>query len=402
MSVSQSESHASGNIKAANNKAGNDNPVYDQTDSDNSGALCDLVKEALDKQSPIVIRGGNSKAHLGQSVTDENAGLLDTRTHAGVVNYDPTELVVTVRAGTSLQALVETLDDAGQMMPFEPPVLPGSTIGGVLACGLAGPRRPFTGSARDYVLGARVINGHAQDVSFGGEVMKNVAGYDVSRVQVGAWGTLGVLLDLSMKVLPKPELELTLRQDGNMNELQGFAPLMRQSMPLSGAMLIDKDRYLRLSGSEAAVRVAAGRLGGDIIDDNSIWTAVSDHTHAFFAADQNDDSRQHKTLWRISVADYTPPLDLAGEWLYEWAGGQRWLWTSVSADDVFRVVETAHGHATRYSNSTSDEPAFQPLSDGMRRLQARLRDSFDPLRIFNRGRFHPELDALPQSVASVP
>ena len=265
--------------------------VNDNTVNDNSAALRDQVKVALDKQSPIHIRGGNSKAHLGQAVKLDKATMLDTGTHAGIVNYDPTELVVTVRAGTSLQVLVDTLDDAGQMMPFEPPVLPGATIGGVLACGLAGPRRPFSGSARDYVLGTRVINGHAQDVSFGGEVMKNVAGYDVSRVQVGAWGTLGVLLDVSMKVLPKPELELTLRQDSKANELREFAPLMRQSMPLSGAMLIDSDRYIRLSGSEAAVRVAASSLGGDVIDDNSLWAAVRDHTHAFFNADQDNNSR---------------------------------------------------------------------------------------------------------------
>ena len=379
--------------------------VNDNTVNDDSAALRDQVKVALDKQLPIHIRGGNSKAHLGQSVKLDEATFLDTGTHAGIVNYDPTELVVTVRAGTSLQVLVDTLDDAGQMMPFEPPVLPGATIGGVLACGLAGPRRPFSGSARDYTLGTRVINGHAQDVSFGGEVMKNVAGYDVSRVQVGAWGTLGVLLDVSMKVLPKPELELTLRQDCKANELREFAPLMRQSMPLSGAMLIARDRYIRLSGSEAAVRVAASTLGGDVIDDNSLWAAVRDHTHVFFKANQNDnnrpDSRQDKTLWRISVADYTPSLELAGEWLHEWAGGQRWLWTSVSSDDVFRVVEAANGHATRYSPSVDDEPAFQPLSGGMRRLQTRLRDSFDPLRIFNRGRFHPELDASPEPAASV-
>ena len=372
----------------------------DNTVNDNSAALLDRVKTALDKQSPIRIRGGNSKVHLGQSVEQDNVEILDTRTHTGIVNYDPTELVVTVRAGTSLQALVDTLDEAGQMMPFEPPVLPGATVGGVLACGLAGPRRPFSGSARDYVLGTRVINGHAQDVSFGGEVMKNVAGYDVSRVQVGAWGTLGVLLDVSMKVLPKPELELTLRQDCKANALQEFAPLMRQSMPLSGAMLIDRHRYIRLSGSEAAVRVAAASLGGDVLDNNALWAAVRDHTHDFFTADKHDDGRQgndrqDKTLWRISVADYTPSLDLAGAWLHEWAGGQRWLWTSVSADEVFRVVEAANGHATRYSIAADDQPAFQPLSGGMKRLQARLRDSFDPLRVFNRGRFHPELDALP-------
>ena len=371
-----------------------------ESENDNSSTLREQVEAALSAETPITIRGGNSKAALGQAIDIDSTTVLDTRSHEGVINYDPTELVVTVRAGTSIQALNRTLDDAGQMLPFDPPALPGSTIGGVLACALSGPRRPFTGSARDFVLGMRVINGQAQDLSFGGEVMKNVAGYDVSRVQVGAWGTLGVLLDMSMKVLPKPELELTLCQHSMGQGLQAFAPLMRKPLPLSGAMLIEQDRYLRLSGSEAAVRTAADSLGGDVLEDNSLWLSVRDHTHPFFSAAQKAVVERGKSLWRISVADYTPALDLEGDWLHEWAGGQRWLLTSVAADEIFRSVEAARGHATRYSPSAADEPAFQPLAGGMRRLQTRIRDSFDPMRIFNRGRFHPELDVSPQLVAS--
>jgi len=370
--------------------------------NDDTDALLEQVKHAVETETPLNIMGGGSKSVLGNK-TPAGSKTLTTRAHEGIISYEPTELVVSVRSGTTLAELNQTLDEAGQMLPFDPPALPSSTIGGVIACGLSGPRRPFNGSARDYVLGTRVINGQAQNLAFGGEVMKNVAGYDVSRVQVGAWGTLGVLLDVSMKVLPKPELELTLVQHCKHRDIQAFAPMMRQPLPLSGAMLIGENRYIRLSGSEAAVRVAAKDLGGDTLDDNSIWPAVRDHTHVFFSDARKATKEDGKTLWRISVADYTPALGLSGEWLHEWAGGQRWLLTSLDADEVFRMTEAAGGHATRYSAAASDkqdEPAFQPLHAGMQRLQARVRDSFDPLRVFNRGRFHPELDVSPNLIAA--
>jgi len=369
--------------------------------NDASEALVEHVRQAVDANAPLRIVGGNSKAALGNNIAQpDNTTVLNTRSHEGIIDYDPTELVVSVRAGTPLKSLNEALANQGQLLPFDPPDWAGSTIGGVIACALSGPRRPFSGSARDYVLGTRVINGQAQDLSFGGQVMKNVAGYDVSRVQVGAWGTLGVLLDISMKVLPKPERELTIRQSSKPDDLQAFAPLMRQSIPLSGAMLIHDKRYLRLSGSDAAVRAAAVGLGGDIVEDNALWDSVRDHTHAFFSAAHEATQAPEKHLWRISVADYAPALELPGEWLYEWAGGQRWLLSSASAAEVFRVVETAKGHATRYSACAADESAFQPLKGAMQTLQSRLRDSFDPLRLFNRGRFHPELDVVSRLVAT--
>ncbi|MFK7994455.1 MAG: glycolate oxidase subunit GlcE [Granulosicoccus sp.] len=367
--------------------------------NDASEVLVEQVRQAIERKAPLRIVGGNSKASLGNKVDHSDATELAVRSHEGIISYDPTELVVTVRAGTPLADLNDVLSEAGQMLPFDPPDWSGSTIGGVIACGLSGPRRPFSGAARDYVLGTRVINGQAQNLSFGGQVMKNVAGYDVSRIQVGAWGTLGVLLDVSMKVLPLPELELTIRQTSNRDDLQGFAPLMRKPLPLSGAMLIDSDRYLRLSGSDAAVRVAAAELGGDIVDNN-IWQAVRDHTHPFFLAAGEATQNSKQNLWRISVADYSPALTLSGDWLYEWAGAQRWLLTSAAAEDVFRVVKEAQGHATRYNAGDMASPAFQPLNGTMKSLQSRLRDSFDPLRLFNRGRFHPELDVDPR-LASV-
>lgn len=361
------------------------------TSNDDSGALIERVQQAKDSATPLNISAGESKSTLGEvAAQGAAADSLSMLSHTGVITYDPTELVVSVRSGTTLSDLNAVLDEAGQMLPFEPPSLSGSTIGGVLACGLSGPRRPFSGSARDYVLGTRIINGRAQDLSFGGQVMKNVAGYDVSRVQVGAWGTLGILLDVSMKVLPKPEAELTLAQSAEAHDTHSFSSLMRRPLPLSGAMLIGELRYLRLSGSAAAVGAAARELGGDQLSshDARIWQSVRDHDHAFFTS-----LADGMTLWRISVADHAPPLNLAGDHLYEWSGAQRWLKTDRPADDVFAAARVAGGHATRYSAALLHEPAFQPLEGPMQRLQSRVRDSFDPLRLFNRGRFHPELDS---------
>jgi glycolate oxidase FAD binding subunit len=366
------------------NSTDSDEPV---TSRDDSAALIARVQQAVAARQPLRIAGGNSKQHIGNPLAVDSE-LLSTGSHSGVISYEPTELVVSVRGGTSMAELHSVLSDAGQMLPFEPPSPAGSTIGGVLACGLSGPRRPFAGAARDYVLGTRVINGRGQDLSFGGEVMKNVAGYDVSRLQVGAWGTLGVLLDVSMKVLPLPEAELTLVHEVADQDTRAFSALLRQPLPLSGAMQIGRQRYLRLSGSESAVRAAAQQLGGDTAAATAqLWQSVRDHRHEFFT--QRPAGR---TLWRISVADHAPALSLSGDWLFEWAGAQRWLMTDLPAVNIFDAAKAVGGHATRYAEGSATEPAFQPLEGPMQRLQMRVRDSFDPQRLFNRGRFHPELD----------
>jgi len=367
--------------------------------NDDSQALLERINDACRQKLPLHIVGGDSKRHLGEPVSISNSESLSTLNHSGIISYEPTELVVSVRAGTSMTELVNTLSSEGQMLPFEPPLYPNSTIGGVLACGLSGARRPFTGSARDYVLGMRIINGQAQNLSFGGEVMKNVAGYDVSRLQVGAWGTLGLLLDTSMKVLPKPELEVTLRQEWKTGGGGAFAPLLRRPIPLSGAMLIDGACFLRLSGSESAVKAAASDLGGEQLDDaDSLWSSVAEQTHEFFNTDSSDHA-SGKTIWRISVADHVPQINLAGTCLYDWAGAQRWFVTEEKADTVFAASAAVSGHATRYSpaGTSNSEPSFQPLSGPLQRLQMRVRDSFDPNRLFNRGRFHPEFDEIEEA-----
>jgi len=356
-----------------------------QSGQDQTDQLVDQVQQAASSGKALNIVGGNSKHFLGRS---QEASSLLTNEHNGVVSYEPTELVVTVRAGTSMQVLNRLLADNGQMLPFEPPVLDNGTIGGVLACGLSGPARPFAGSARDYVLGMRVINGQGQALRFGGEVMKNVAGYDAARLQVGAFGTLGVLLEASMKVLPEPESQLSLqRQLTRENDTSELISLMRKPLPISAAAIVGTTQYIRLSGSESAVKAAAKSCGGDVLDNaDTFWQSLREFKHAFF-----DDDRP---LWRISVPEFAAPIEIDGDWLLDWAGAQRYLKTSADAASVFAAAHAANGHASCYSSAKlpAEEFLFQPLLGAMLPLQKRLRDSFDAARIFNPGRFHPELD----------
>ncbi len=356
-------------------------PGQDRTDQ-----LVERVQQAITDNAPLNIVGGKSKSFLGRSQT---APSLSTLEHTGVVSYEPTELVVTVRAGTTMLELTQLLAQHGQMLPFEPPVLNGGTIGGVLACGLSGPARPFAGSARDFVLGMRVINGQGKALRFGGEVMKNVAGYDAARLQVGAFGTLGVLLETSMKVLPLPEAQLTLQHElQSANTTDGIVKLMRQPLPISAAAVIGTSQFIRLSGSASAVSAAARTCGGEEVENaDAFWQSIREYEHPFFSSE--------KALWRISVAEYVAPIELDGDWLIDWAGGQRFIKTDLEAETIYAAAAAVKGHASCYSAlQMADSVAlFQPMDGVMRSLQKRVRDSFDPQRLFNPGRFHPELDA---------
>ncbi len=356
-------------------------------DFDNTDHIVSDVKEALAAHETINIVGGNSKSFLGRSCDAKRT--INMTSHSGVVSYEPTELVVTVRAGTSTRSLKALLHDNGQMMPFEPPLLNDGTIGGVLACGLSGPARMFAGSARDYVLGMRVVNGRAQALRFGGEVMKNVAGYDAARLQVGAFGTLGVLLETSMKVLPLPESVLTIVQTQEaQNDNSSLIKLLRQPLPLSASAIYRDKQYIRLSGSASAVKAAASKVGGEVLaDGDDFWHSLNEMTHPFFT-----DSR---ALWRVSIPEYAQMPELSGDWMLDWAGAQRWLKTDEPAQNVFEQALKAGGHATCFSamQMGADVPLFQPLSGAMQRIQAGVRKSFDPQQLFNRGRFHDELES---------
>jgi len=380
-----------------------------ESDGDIADAMAERVRTAFADKTPLVVRGADSKRALGHDPVGET---LSTIEHRGIVNHEPTELVLTARAGTPIATLNAALAASRQMMPFEPPD-GGGTLGGVIACGLSGPRRPYAGAARDYVLGTRVISGRGEILGFGGEVMKNVAGYDVSRVQTGAFGTLGVLLDVSMKVLPMHELEITLHHAldtaglagsgegvgaGGAADGAGLGPagslvaLARRPWPLTASAIVGTDRYIRLGGSAVAVEAAARELGGERMNDDAApWEAIRERTHPFFDGE--------RPLWRIAVPDHAAAIDLDGDWLLDWGGAQRWLRSEAAPAAVFAAAAKAGGHATRYRRVIGageiegvDGPLFQPLVGPLQRLSSRLRDSFDPHRVLNRGRYHPELD----------
>jgi glycolate oxidase FAD binding subunit len=342
--------------------------------------LQQAVRSAVDTKTPLKIVGGNSKAFLGR---ESSGALLSTSRHQGVVNYHPSELVITARAGTLLSDIEQTLAEQGQMLAFEPPHFSDkATLGGAIASGLSGPRRPFTGSARDFVLGCKLINGKAEIVSFGGEVMKNVAGYDVSRLMVGAMGTLGVLLEISLKVLPLPVLELTKCFELNTADAIGkMTMLAAQSLPVSGLIYNNGILYVRLSGSEKAVKASADRIGGDaVMADHSFWQRLNEQHLDFFQNDMN--------LWRIVVPPAAAQLDLAGTWLYDWGGGQRWLKSEEPAQHVFSAAEKAQGHAVLFKSKDRSSDVFQPLSGKLQQLNRNIKQAFDPAGIFNPSRMY--------------
>ena len=346
----------------------------------------DVYQEALAQAartaSPVVIRGGGSKSFYGRPVDGRP---LDVNAHTGIIDYSPPELVVSARAGTLLSELEATLAAENQILPFEPPHFgPAATLGGTIACGLSGPRRPYTGAARDFVLGITCLNGHGELLRFGGQVMKNVAGYDLSRTLTGSLGTLALLLEINLKVLPRAEHELTLcRQATGAEAITLFNRWAGRPLPLSAACHIDGQLHVRLSGFEQGVTAAAGSLGGDILEDGAaFWQGLREQRLPFFAGES--------PLWRISVPPASAPLPLDGDTLIDWGGAQRWIRTDQPAGAVRNAAVAAGGHATRFRGDDRDD-VFHPLSHSMLALQQRLKASFDPAGILNPGRLYSGL-----------
>ncbi|MEO4017193.1 glycolate oxidase subunit GlcE [Pseudomonas rossensis] len=349
-------------------------------DFDDSASLLEQVNQAMQNATPLRIQGSNSKAFLGRIVAGE---VLDTRSHRGIVSYDPTELVITARCGTPLAELAEVLDAAQQMLPCEPPSFgDGATVGGMIASGLSGPRRPWSGSVRDFVLGTRVITGHGKHLRFGGEVMKNVAGYDLSRLMAGSYGSLGVVTEVSLKVLPKPRqaLSISLEMDSD-RALPRLAEWGQQPLPISAACHDGQRLHLRLEGGEGSVAAAHDRLGGELLDA-SYWDDLNEHRLSFFDEDQ--------ALWRLSVPHNTPRLSLPGRQLLDWGGAQTWLKSDAEATFIRSIVEEVGGHVTCYTRGLIDSP-FQPLPAALMRYHRSLKLQLDPRGIFNPGRLYAEL-----------
>ena len=345
--------------------------------------ILEQVRDAASSVTPLSIEGGGSKRFYGHR---SSGAVLAVDSHSGIIDYTPSELVVSARAGTPLTELEAALGQAGQMLAFEPPHFgTGATLGGSIACGLSGPRRPWSGAARDFVLGVTCINGNGELLRFGGQVMKNVAGYDLSRTLTGSLGTLAVLLDIHLKVLPRPEHDLTLARDCNAEEaIRHCSQWSGQPLPLSGACHFDGRLYVRLSGSHPGVQAAAAKIGGDRdLAAASFWEDLREQQLPFFAGDQ--------PLWRISVPPASAPLALDGDWLLDWGGAQRWLRSGVPANEIRAHAAAAGGHATLFRGGDRDAGIFHPLQPALLALHRRLKHSFDPAGIFNPGRMYPSL-----------
>ena len=349
-------------------------------------AVIGKVRQAAARARPLRIRGGGSKDFYGQRLHGE---LLDVRPIAGVVDYEPSELVVTVRAGTRLRELQALLAERGQCLPFEPPQFGvGSTIGGAVAAGLSGPARASVGSLRDYVLGVQIVNGRGELLTFGGQVMKNVAGYDVSRLMAGSLGTLGVIVQVSLKVLPVPPAEATLLFD--LSETSARQQLNRwggQPLPLNASCWADGHLAVRLRGAQAAVAAAARQMGGQALPAERAerqWPALRDQALPFFRLAPGE------ALWRASVPDTATPLNL-GPTLVEWHGAQRWIKaTPADATHVREAAARAGGHATLFRGGDGSVPVFTPLAPALAQIHARLKHEFDPAGIFGPGRLYDE------------
>jgi glycolate oxidase FAD binding subunit len=334
-------------------------------------------QERIRAGNPLRLRGGGSKDFYGQALAGE---VLDTRPYRGIVAYEPTELVITARCGTPLAEIEAVLAARGQMLAFEPPHFGAATVGGCVAAALSGPRRASAGAVRDFMLGVKLLDGAGRILNFGGQVMKNVAGYDVSRLLAGSLGTLGIILEVSLKVLPRPVAETTLMlpatQDKALTLMNGWAG---QPLPISATCWHDERLHVRLSGARAAVTAARARLGGEPFEaGDPFWADLREQRHAFFAGEA--------PLWRLSLPSTAAVVSFGAEPLIEWGGAQRWFRGVLDAEIVRDVAARVGGHATLFRGGDKSASVFQPLPPPLLALQQRLQCSFDPNGIFSGGR----------------
>ena len=399
-------------------------------DADLTESLSARVRAAADGGTPLAIAGGGTKDFLGRITQAER---FDVSAHRGIVTYEPTELVLSARGGTPLAEVRAALAEKGQTLAFEPPAFgEAATIGGAVAAGLSGPARPYTGAARDFVLGTRVLNGRGEALRFGGEVMKNVAGYDVSRLMTGAFGTLGVLLEVSLKVLPRPAQVRTLAFETSAEEaIARCNAWAAKPLPITGACHQGGRLWVRLAGTEGGIAAAADALGGETIDGGTVggetvdggtvggraigggtvnggavggrtidgriidgetrdgegldggsfWTALREQTLPFF-------TRHGPPLWRVSVPPGAAALAVTGDCLIDWGGAQRWLRTDAPAAEVRAAAERAGGHATLFRGGDRTGAVFHPPAPAVLKLHERIKAAFDPAGILNPGRMY--------------
>ena len=344
------------------------------------------IRAAAASKTPLVIRGGGTKDFYGEATTGD---VLDATAHTGIVDYDPTELVITARAGTRLSDILGTLRASGQMLPCEPPAFgAGATLGGAVAAGLSGPRRPYAGAMRDIVLGVRIIDGRGENLAFGGRVMKNVAGFDLPRLMAGALGTLGLLTEISLKCVPSPKVETTrVLECGVDDAIRITNEWNGKPLPVSATCHRAGRLAVRLSGAVPAVEAAARQIGGaELPAGAAFWDGIREQTHDFFTAARMTGA----SLWRLSVKGSAPYTDLGGEQLIEWSGALRWLAAGEGADPLtIRAFAQGHGgHATLFRAADKSAGTFHPLPETLHALHTRLKSVFDPAGILNRGRLY--------------
>ncbi len=342
--------------------------------------LQEQVRVAISEARPLRIVGGNSKRHLGREPTGQP---INVGNYTGVVEYQPTELVITIRAGTPVLDLQNILAEQDQSLACDPPKFDGkATVGGSLACNQSGPARPWHGSIRDHVLGIRLINGKGEHLQFGGQVMKNVAGYDVSRLQAGAMGSFGLITEVSLKVVPRPEASITVRRSvGADDAIRIMNEIGRSPAPLTGACWYNGSLYLRLSGPPAVIEAAASEVGGEThVEGSDFWTALREQELPFFDASPD--------LWRFSVRSNSAHPKSQENWLINWGGAERWLEGGHDREELERIASGFGGEVCRIRGGDRLAERLPSVSKSKRALLIKLKQAFDPAGVFNPGRLY--------------
>ncbi len=348
---------------------------------DSKADIASQVMDAYQKRHPFCIQTGGTKYFYGRKIQGERLSLQNLN---GIIEYEPSELFITAYSGTLIHEIEQTIDQQNQMLPFEPPHFgPQATLGGMIATGLSGPRRISCGAIRDSILGVEIINGKGEVLQFGGKVMKNVAGYDVSRLMCGALGTLGILISITLRLIPKPACERTVVIPLNIKDvIEKMTSIANSTMPISATFYDGDYLYIRLAGSLSTIKTCSSKIGGEQIDEHQrFWENIKEHKHEFFKTDL--------PLWRISVPPYTAPLEVPGSYVMEWNGGLRWYATDTSAEEIRSKVTNTAGHACLFKGNTTKQ-IFHPLSNTELSIHRRLKQAFDPASILNPGKMYAE------------
>ncbi|CZF86000.1 glycolate oxidase subunit GlcE [Grimontia marina] len=349
--------------------------------ADITSNLLEQVQDAVADKAALNLIGGNTKHFIGREPVGQAVSL---KNHTGVISYRPSELVITARAGTTIAEIQAQLAKNNQTLVGEPPAFNGkATLGGSVAAGISGASRPFWGSLRDAILGVKLINGYGEHLRFGGQVMKNVAGYDVSRLQAGAFGAFGIITEVSLRVRPKSESTTTLVFECDApSAIRRMRDLSVSAHPLSANAWYAGQLFIRLSGSHSAVNSSAETLGGEVLENQDLfWRSIRNFRHPFFA-------NTTQSLYRLSVSPSAPHFEQWGETLIDWAGGVRWVYSEQTLSSLSNTASLHAGHATCYRPLERTSECFHPQPDTAKRIHQNLKMAFDPHRLFNPGRMY--------------